>query len=267
MNSMKIKILPLILLLIAFVLPARAQYPVTVVADPIESADHVQDLAQWAQSIQDLETQINQFNQQIQIAQTVESYVGNPAAAAQAMSLQLLGATGLSQSIGQLSSAINQTVDGAKALENTGSQLFSAVSNQTPGGFSMTFNPSQFLSFSAIQNQNANVGNVIQSTVSQIQSLQQQKAATLAQIQTAPDQSTVQKLTAQANAIDGQIAALGQQQQTATDQVVTQQISNQNDIKMKAQAANQAADHEMNVSLQNFMQWEGQVSSDRTDFQ
>ena len=70
----------------------------------------------------------------------------------------------------------------------------------------------------------------------------------------------------QANAIDGQIASLGQQQQTATDQIVTQNISNQNDQQMKAQAANQAADHEMNVSLQNFMQWEGQISSDRTEF-
>ena len=130
----------------------------------------------------------------------------------------------------------------------------------------MNFNPSQFLSFSAVQNQNANVTSVVQDTVSRIAGLQQQKAATLAQIQSAPDQSTVQKLTAQAAAIDGQIASLGQQQQTATDQIVTQNISNQNDQQMKAQAANQAAYHELNVSLQNFMQWEGQVSSDRTEF-
>jgi len=27
-----------------------------------------------------------------------------------------------------------------------------------------------------------------------------------------------------------------------------------------------SADHELNVSLQNFMQWEGQISSDRTEF-
>src|ERR1700677_537341 len=196
---MKTKLLYLAIIILGFVLPARAQYPVTVVADPIESADHIQDLAQWATSIQDLETQINQFNQYIQIGQTVEGYIGNPASAAQAMSLQLLGATGLSQSIGQLSSSINQTVNGAEALENSGSQLFSAVSNQTPGGMSMKFDPSQFLSFSAVQNQNANVGNVIQKTVSQIEGLQQQKAATLTQIQSAPDQSTVQKLTAQVN--------------------------------------------------------------------
>jgi hypothetical protein len=131
----------------------------------------------------------------------------------------------------------------------------------------MNFDPSHFIPYSAIQNQNANVTKVIQTTLSQIQGLQQQKAVTLVQIQTAPDQSTVQKLTAQANAIDGQIAALGQQQQTSTDQVVTQSIANQNDKEMKAQAANEAADHEMNVSTQNFMQWSGKITSDRTDFQ
>ena len=130
----------------------------------------------------------------------------------------------------------------------------------------MNFDPSQFKAFAAIQNQDSNVGNVIQDTISRITALQQQKATTLAQIQSAPDQSTVQKLTAQAAGIDGQIAALGQQQQTATDQIVTQNVANQNDQQMKAQAANQAADHELNVSLQNFMQWEGQISSDRTEF-
>ena len=131
----------------------------------------------------------------------------------------------------------------------------------------MNFDPSHFLPFSAIQNQSANVTNVIQSTLSQIKGLQQQKATTLTQIQSAPDQSTVQKLSAEATAIDGQIAALGQQQQASTDQIVTQNIANQNDHAMKAQAANESADHETNVSVQNFMQWSGQISSDRADFQ
>ena len=131
----------------------------------------------------------------------------------------------------------------------------------------MSFDPSHFIPYSAIQNQSANVSNVIKNTASLIQGLQQQKAATLAQIQAAPDQSTVQKLTAQINGIDGQIAALGQQQQTSTDQIVTQNIANQNDKEMKAQAANEAADHEMNVSTQNFMQWQGQITGSTTDFQ
>lgn len=265
---MKIKLLILIALVsVLFVPKAHAQYPVAVIADPIAVVNQAQTMTQWLNSLQDLETQINQFNQQIQIAQTVEGYVGNPAQAAQAMELQLLDSTGLTQSVGQLTSTLNQTVSGAQALENSGSQLFSSVSSLTPDGFTMNFDPSHFLPFSAIQNQSANVTNVIQSTLSQIKGLQQQKATTLTQIQSAPDQSTVQKLSAEATAIDGQIAALGQQQQASTDQIVTQNIANQNDHAMKAQAANESADHETNVSVQNFMQWSGQISSDRADFQ
>jgi hypothetical protein len=266
---MKIRILLLITTIASLlsISQARAQYPVSVVADPIAVANQAQTMTQWLNSLQDLETQINQFNQQIQIAQTVEGYVGNPAQAAQSMGLQLLSANQLTQSIGKLTSQLNQTVNGTEALANSGSQLFSAVPNTTPAGFTMNFNPSHFLTYSAVQNQNTNVGNVIQNAVSQIQALQQQKATTLAQIQSAADQSTVQKLSAQASALDGQIAALGQQQQASTDQIVSQNISNQNDKEMKAQAANEAADHEMNVSVQNFMQWQGQISGSTTDFQ
>jgi transposase len=262
---MKTKFLLFLMLLVGLAPLARAQYPVTVVADPIAIENHIEDIAKWTQSIAYLDQQLQQMQQYVQLAQTMKGYIGDPAAAAQAMGLQLLGPQ-LSQSVGQLTSTLNQTVDGAKALENSGSQLFSPIDLKTPSGLTMNFDSSQFKPFAAIQNQDANVANVVQTTTSSIAALQQQKAATLAQIQSAPDQSTVQKLTAQVNAIDGQIAALGQQQQTATDQVVTQSISNQNDQQMKAQAANQAADHELNVSLQNFMQWEGQITSDRTDY-
>ena len=262
---MKTRFLLFLLLVIGFAPLAHAQYPVSVVADPIAVENEVQQIAKWTESIGVLNQQLQQLQQTLQVAQTVKGYIGDPAAAAQAMGLQLLGPQ-LSQSVGQLTSSLNQTVSGAMALENSGSQLFSPIDLKTPSGFSMNFDSSQFKPFAAIQSQNTNVTNVVQDTVSRIAALQQQKATTLAQIQSAPDQSTVQKLTAQAAAIDGQIAALGQQQQTATDQIVTQSISNQNDQQMKAQAANQAADHELNVSLQNFMQWEGQVSSDRTEF-
>jgi hypothetical protein len=262
---MKTKFLLFLLLIVGLAPMARAQYPVSVVADPIAVQNEIEQVAKWTESIGVLNQQLTQLQQSLQVAQTVKGYIGDPAAAAQAMGLQLLGPQ-LSQSVGQLTSAINQTVDGAKALENSGSQLFSPIDLKTPSGLTMNFDPTQFKAFAAIQNQNANVTSVVQDTVSRIAALQQQKATTLAQIQSAPDQSTVQKLTAQAAAIDGQIASLGQQQQTATDQVVTQSIANQNDQQMKAQAANQAADHELNVSLQNFMQWEGQITSDRTEF-
>ena len=262
---MKIQLLFLFAILI-FAPFASAQYPVVVVGDPIAVENHIEDIAKWTQSLAYLDSQLQQMQQYVQLAQTMKGYIGDPAAAAQAMQLQLLGSTQLGQSLGQLTSTLNQTVDGAKALANSGSQLFSPIDLKTPSGLTMNFDPSQFKAFAAIQNQDANVTTVIQDITSRILGLQQQKAATLALIQSAPDQSTVQKLTAQVNGIDGQIAALGQQAHTATDQIVTQSISNQNDQQMKAQAANAAADHELSVSLQNFMQWEGQISSNRTEF-
>jgi hypothetical protein len=260
---MKTKLLLLLTLLVSLAPLARAQYAVAVVADPIAVANEAEEIAKWTQSIATLEQQLQQMEQTVTLAQQMKAVVGNPASIASSMQLSSLGSA---QTVGQLTSTINQAVNGATALENSGSQLFSAVPSTTPGGMTMSFNADQFKPFAAIQNQNANVASVIQDTVARIAALQQQKAATLAQIQSAPDQSTVQKLSAQAVAIDGQIVSLGQQQQTAAAQIVTQSVSNQNDQKMKAQATNQAADHELNVSLQNFMQWESQISSDRTDY-
>ncbi len=257
-----------LLLILVGLMPslAPAQYAVSIVNDPIAVQNHLEELVKWNESIQQLNQQLQQMQQTVQLAQEMKNVVGNPTAAAQSMQLQLLGSSQISQSAGQLTANLNQTANGAIALENTGSTLFSSVKSITPGGFSMSYAVDQFKPLASIQKHGANVNNVMSDTTSRIAALEQQKAATLAQIQAAPDQSTVQKLTAQLSALDGQIAALGQQQQTATNQLVSQSIANENDRAMKAQAANQAADHEMNISLQNFMQWEGQVTSDRSEF-
>ena len=201
---MKTTFLIFLIFLVGFAPLARAQYPVSVVADPIAVQNEVEQIGKWTESIGVLNQQLQQLQQSLQVAQTVKGYIGDPAAAAQAMGLQLLGPQ-LSQSVGQLTSSLNQTVSGAMALENSGSQLFRPIDFKTPSGLTMSFDPNQFKAFAAVQDQGANVSNVVQDTLSRISALQQQKATTLTQIQSAPDQSTVQKLTAQAAAIDGQI--------------------------------------------------------------
>ena len=131
---------------------------------PIAVQNEIAQIAKWTESIATLNQQLQQMQQTLQVAQTVKGYIGDPAAAAQAMGLQLLGPQ-LSQSVGQLTSTLNQTVDGAKALENSGSQLFSPIDLKTPSGLTMNFDSSQFKPFAAIQNQNANVTSVVQDTV------------------------------------------------------------------------------------------------------
>ncbi len=255
-------------LLIALVLLGRAeaQYSVAVVTDPIAQLAHSDDMAQWATSIQALNTQISQFNQQIQQLTNVQTYLGNPTAAAGSMNLSLLGGSSLSSTVNQLTSSINQTVSGAQALTNTSSGLYSATSQQTPSGFAETLDTDLFKPFAAIQQEAQNVTGVIGDTLSRITQLQQEKATALTQIQSATNQSEVQKLQAQANAIDGQIADLNHQQGTAQAQLITQDISNRNDQQMKAQATDMSLDHETAVSLGEYSQWQGQVSSDQTPF-
>ena len=56
---MKIKLLLIIVIVsLMFVPKAHAQYPVSVVADPIEQLDHAQDITEWLNSLQSLNTQI-----------------------------------------------------------------------------------------------------------------------------------------------------------------------------------------------------------------
>jgi predicted ATP-grasp superfamily ATP-dependent carboligase len=259
---------PLILAasLFVFLNTTRAQYSVAVVSDPIAQVNHSQNLAKWVESIQKLNTQIDQMNQSIQIAQTVKGYIGDPASAAGAMGLGLLGGDSLGASVGQLSSELNRTASGLSALRNNAQGLFTPIEFKTPGGFDMEYADDPFKAFAALQNHAQNSSNVLEDTLARIRRLQQDKAATLAQIKTAPTQAEVQKLQAKADAIDGEIAALGQQQAAAQEQVVVQDAANRNDRAMKAQAANMAADREMAVSLDNLSRWQGEITRSREPF-
>lgn len=263
--TMKLQ-LTLVLVVSLFTCTARAQYAVAVVSDPIAQANQAQNLTKWVESIQKLNTQIDQMNQYIQIAQTVKGYIGDPASAAGAVGLGLLGGDSLGSSVGQLSSELNRTANGLSALRSNSDGLFTPVEFKTPSGMDMSFSGDPFKAFSAVQNHTQNSSNVLNDTLARIKRLQQDKAATLAQIKSSATQAEVQKLQAKVEAIDGEIAALGQQQTVANEQVVAQDIANRNDRAMKAQAANMAADKEMAVSLENLSRWQGEITSSRQAF-
>lgn len=247
-------------------LSTHAQYSVVVVGDPIAQANHAEDIAKWMQSIQALNTQIDQMNQSIQIAQQVKGIMGDPASAGNLLGLNLLGNGTMGSSVGQLSSSLNQAVSGVQALVNNGQGLFQPVPTTTPGGFSITYNTDMLKPFAAIQSQTQNTANVTADTTARIKQLEQDKAATLAQLKTATTDAETQKLQAKIAAIDGEIAALNGQQSTAANQIITQDIANRNDAELKAQAASQAADHELSTTLDNYMQWQGKITNSRTPY-
>lgn len=254
----------LLLVLACFASTAQAQYSVVVVGDPIAQANHGEDIAKWVESIQKLNTQIDQMNQSLQIAQSMKNVIGDPTSAGNLVNLNLLGTMG--NSVGQLTSTLNQTADGVQALRYNGQELYESVPASTPGGISMSYNTDLLKPFAAIQNQTQNAAAVTADAMARIRQLEQDKAVTLAQLKLATTDAETQKLQAKIAAIDGEIASLNGQQSTATNQIVTQDIANRNDQELKAQAASQAADHEMAVSLENYMQWQGKVTNARTPF-
>jgi membrane-bound lytic murein transglycosylase B len=75
---MKTTFLLFIILLVGFAPLARAQYPVSVVADPIAVENEVQQIAKWTESIGVLNQQLQQLQQSLQVAQTVKGYIGDP---------------------------------------------------------------------------------------------------------------------------------------------------------------------------------------------
>ncbi len=250
----------------AFASLAHAQYSVVVVGDPIAQANHGENIAKWLESIQKLNTQIDQMNQYIQIGQQVKNAIGDPASVANLVGLDLLGSGTMGNSVGQLTSTLNQTASGMQALASNGQGLFQSVPNTTPSGLSMSYNTGLLKPFAAIQNQTQNAANVTADTTTRIKQLERDKASTLAQLKAATTDAEVQKLQAKLVAIDGEIAALNGQQTTATNQIIAQDIANRNDRALKAEAASQAADHELSLSLDNFMQWEGKVTPSRTPY-
>ncbi|MEZ0300139.1 MAG: hypothetical protein ACAI35_27100, partial [Candidatus Methylacidiphilales bacterium] len=97
---MKNLILAFVFAATAFVsaVPAKAQMSVAIVADPMADFRHIQDLAQWSESIARLNEQIQQMQQYVEIANTMKGYVGDPSSAIDAMGLGGLGTGDLTRS-------------------------------------------------------------------------------------------------------------------------------------------------------------------------
>jgi hypothetical protein len=70
---MKTKFLFFLILLVGIAPLARAQYPVSVVADPIAVQNEVEQIAKWTESIGVLNQQLQQLQQTLQVAQTVRA--------------------------------------------------------------------------------------------------------------------------------------------------------------------------------------------------
>ena len=94
----------------------------------------METLAQWAQSIAQLKTQVNQLSQQISIQSDLRSWIGNPSVAGANVNLATLGVASITQVYGQVQATLVNVPDSLASLGNTSSGIYRALQDTDLNG-------------------------------------------------------------------------------------------------------------------------------------
>lgn len=218
-----------LLLIAALLCPLclRAQIPVTDVASLLSNQlAHVENIAKWVDSINQLRTQIDHLRQQIDIQKDIRQWTGDPVQAGGALLLDVLGAGDLVRDFGQTQEAIRQTVDSVQSLVNTSAGTYRAIASLDIEGNPMQRDPMLYRRFSVLDATRENTEVVAHETRARERELQEEIALTLSEIKTAPTDAEVQKLSAKLNALNGQLAQVENTRQREVDAVTIQKLAN-----------------------------------------
>ena len=248
----------LTILLILSVSIGRAQIPVTDVASLAQNEiDQIQILAQWAQSIAQLETQVNQLNQQISLQSDIHAWTGSPAAASASINLSSLGPVNLTATYGQSDASILSSVSSLASLGNTSQGTYQSVGMTDLSG--QTYQPDDltYRRYSVLDAKQSNLDQVAAQTSARVTDLQTQIAATLVQLKNASTQSEVEKLSAQLAGLNGQLSQVEAQRRRSVDDLAEQKIANDSRNEEERMATADLAarnDYLANQKITSFMQ-------------
>jgi chorismate mutase len=216
-----------ILILVITGVRVFAQIPVTDAASILQQElSTAETLAQWAQSIAQLKIQVSQSNQQIAIQGDLRSWTGNPSVVSVNVSLSTLGAGSLTQSYGQSQATIVNVPNSVASLDNTSSGTYRALQDTDLSGNPVQHDSLTYRRYSVMDAQQQNYQQVVTSTNTRQQQLQQDLASTLIALKDASTEAEVQKQSAKVNALNGQLAALGATRRDQADQVAAQKAAN-----------------------------------------
>ncbi|AHF94622.1 hypothetical protein OPIT5_22140 [Opitutaceae bacterium TAV5] len=223
--------------------PLPAAWPVTDVSNLVVNrliqssmnSNHAQVIAQWAQQLEKLNTQIRQLEDQLAQQRRIREVMGEPTVAGARIVLDSLGATELARHYGETAQAIRRLADAVAALQNTADGLFDSLDDRTSLGTPFTRDPTLYRRFAAVEAQAAQAESVSAALDVRSGELQADLAATLQQLRTATTQAEVDKLNVKVTAINGQLAELSARRRDEADKLRAQQILNENRQAMEAQ--------------------------------
>ena len=233
---------------------ARAQW---VVYDPTvnieQILDEAENLAEFAQMIDNEVTQIQTLGDQLSEFKNYENLFGNPAQVALSM------VPALDSDLQSLEPGLNlenlvANADGDIALTYNDDGIYPTVGAtfQTPGGQTIQRPADQFKPFSAVINSASNYVAVADNAAQRRTAIKDQIAQTIQQLQNATTDAQVQKLHAVLTSLNGDLASTDDELNQAADSALVQDIQNRNDQQKQVQALTEQQNAEFEESMSNY---------------
>lgn len=219
-----------------------AQIPVTDVANLTNNTVlHAENIAKWVESINNLRTQIDQLNRQINIQDDIRRWSGNPAEAGATLALDSLGQHDLVRTYGRTKDAILGLADSLGSLKRTASGSYRAISDTDLKGGSLQRDPLQYRRYSVLDATQENADQVTSETKTRADELQAEIAVTMEDLKAAPTDAEVQKLSAKLSALNGQLAQVETERRREVDAVLMQKVANDSRLEEERMAAAELA--------------------------
>lgn len=243
-----------------WLLPAAlwAQIPVTDVANLTNNTVlHGENIAKWVESINQLRTQIDQLNRQINIQDDLRRWSGNPVEAGAKIVLDGLGQNDLVRDYGKTRNAILGLVGSLDSLKRTAQGNYRAISDLDLDGNEYRRDPFLYRRYSVLDGLQDNSEQVTEATQTREQQLQEEVARTLEDLKAASTEAEAQKLSAKLTALNGQLAQVEAARRREVDAVTLQKIANDARREQERLAAADLAAHDdylANQRVSGYMQ-------------
>lgn len=219
-----------------------AQIPVTDVANLANNTIlHGENLAKWVESINNLRTQIDQLNRQINIQDDIRRWSGNPVEAGAKIVLDGLGQGDLVRDYGKTKRAVLGLVGSLDSLKRTADGSYRAISDFDLDGNEYHRDPLLYRRYAVLDGLQDNSDQVAEATRTREQELQGEVAVTLEELKAAPTEAEAQKLSAKLTALSGQLAQVEATRRREVDAVALQKIANDARLEQERLAAAELA--------------------------
>jgi hypothetical protein len=248
------KLIAAALIALPLAFSARAQW---IVYDPTMNTqqilDEIQNLAQYAQMINNQVQQIKTLTSQLTEFKNYEAVFGNPGKVLLSMVAPLNSdLQSLEPNLNLENLVANANGDIALNFNDAGIYATVGTSFQTPGGQTVQRPVNQYQPFSAIINTASNYVAVADSAAQRRAAIKDQIAQTTQQLQNATTDAQVQKLQGVLTSLNADLASTDDEVNQAASAAMVQDIQNRNDQQKQIVALTEQQNAEFAESVSNY---------------